>query len=103
MGWGWGSGTPHVSGEQTFTAAHVDNDFQSSLLSCQQCHGLSQLLVSRLKIIIIINHVFFVSVSLIKVYWTISALGIENMRFGKVTEVQMSTVISSWLSRASLC
>lgn len=35
--------------QHTFTAAHVHNDFQSCLLSCQQCYGLSQLLVGGLK------------------------------------------------------
>lgn len=45
----WGGQTARVSWEQTFTTAHVDNNFQSSLLSCQQRHGLSQLLVSRLE------------------------------------------------------
>lgn len=46
---GVGVGMSGVSWEQTFTAAHVDNNLQSSLLSGQQRHGLSQLLVSRLK------------------------------------------------------
>lgn len=35
--------------ERTFTTAHVDNNFQGRLLSCQQRYGLSQLLVSGLK------------------------------------------------------
>lgn len=49
VGGGKRVGTFSVSGEQTFTAAHVDDNFQSRLLSGQQCRGLSKLLVSRLK------------------------------------------------------
>ena len=44
----WG-GCLNVNWSHTFTAAHVHNNFQSSLLSCQQRYGLSQLLVSGLK------------------------------------------------------
>lgn len=39
---------PSAKWERTVSAAHVDDDLQSGLLSCQQSRGLAQLLLSGL-------------------------------------------------------